>query len=245
MALSDGQLELDRMQVERIVEAVMRRLNEQGLAPTKQLSGEVVIQAHVISMDSLSCLEDATSLVIGDKAIVTPAAQDFLRERGVGVRRTANLMPSGMADASQGKANKVVCLVNYACETSLDLGELTAQLVRAGVAAECAPGGLGDDLVGLVEALEATATTCKAICLTSQPSLVLCAANRRPTLRAASANCSCCVRDAADSIGANVLVVQPRGKSQHQLVQLMREFAHCRADCPAQLTPALTATSIQ
>lgn len=244
MAPVNGQLDFDRQHIERIVRTVVNRLRaaqaegsqSADATPRTSSTAEITIDDRVITIETLANLAGATSVNIGQKAILTPAAKDLLRERGISLQRVSTSSGRGLSTAA--KPANVIGLVSFACETALETNSLVEQLARAGVSAEClnsAAGGVAE----LIPQLATNASRQKLICFTSQPSLVLCAANRHATLRAAGANCACCVREAAGSIGANLLVVKPRGKSQHQLVQLIREFAQCDAACSPEITRLL------
>ncbi len=241
MASATTQPGINREQIERIVQAVLQRLGETPVAGKSVSSADaqaaqgVTLSERVITVASLEKLNGAKVVNVAEKAIVTPAAKDFLRDQGIMLQRTTAGSKSGVNPAQSGSA--AISLVSFACDTAVETGTLIEQLARAGVVAACH----GDWSGGISELIQmlGTAQNGKTICFTSQPSLVLCAANRHAALRAAAANCSCCVQEAAGSIGANVLVVKPRGKSQHQLVQLVREFATCGNACPPEIKQLL------
>lgn len=241
MASANGQPDINRQEIERIVQAVLRRLGETppagvsaGCDVANAVQG-VMLSDRVITVASLEKLTGAKVVNVVDQAIITPAAKDFLADHGITLRRVSvGGKPAAKATRSGSTA---IRLVSFACDTAVETGSLIEQLDRAGVAAECS-GSCQGGVSELIQQL-ADEPSCKSVCFTSQPSLVLCAANRHAGLRAAAANCSCCVKEAAGSIEANVLVVKPRGKSQHQLVQLVREFALCKNACLSEITQLL------
>lgn len=232
--------------MERIVQAVLRRLPADALSRGASTSGELRLSERVVSVEALRDLPRGTKhIVISPRAIVTPAAKDLLKAQGVSVRREA----AGAASAANGVATTLSTplpsleLVTFACETPLDLVELAGLAAKSDVRCRLANAVPHAELAGFLASLAGGTSPQRSICFTSQNTLVLCAANRHPQLRAAAANCSCCVREAAGAIGANLLVVNPKGKSLHQLSQLVREFAACDGTCSAATTQLLRTLS--
>ena len=95
-------MELSTQDIERIVSEVVRRLRQAGVQVQSQednesdCTSEVVTRSctlseHVISMDSIyGKLDNVQQLVVGPRAVVTPAVVDALRERKITLERTAS-----------------------------------------------------------------------------------------------------------------------------------------------------------
>ena len=96
-------MELSTQDIERIVSEVVRRLRQAGVQVQPQednesdcTAAEVVTRSctlseHVISMDSIyGKLDNVQQLVVGPRAVVTPAVVDALRERKITLERTAS-----------------------------------------------------------------------------------------------------------------------------------------------------------
>lgn len=96
-------MELSTQDIERIVSEVVRRLRQAGVDVQSKDDGPSVSTAeaaggttctlseHVISMDSIQGrLENVQQLVVGARAVVTPAVVDTLRERKITLQRAAS-----------------------------------------------------------------------------------------------------------------------------------------------------------
>ena len=96
-------MELSVQDLERIVSEVVRRLRQAGVQVQSQEDKEpnsgaaavapttCTLSDHVISMDSIhGKLENVRQLIVGPRAVVTPAVVDALRERKITLERTAS-----------------------------------------------------------------------------------------------------------------------------------------------------------
>ena len=96
-------MELSVQDIERIVSEVVRRLRQAGVQvqsqdaagtsdmPAKAVSTTCTISDHVISMDSIrGKLENGQRVIVGPRAVVTPAVRDALRERKIALERAAS-----------------------------------------------------------------------------------------------------------------------------------------------------------
>lgn len=95
-------MELSTQDIERIVSEVVRRLRQAGVqvqplednesdCTAEVITRSCTLSEHVISMDSIyGKLENIQQLVVGPRAVVTPAVVDALRERKITLERTAS-----------------------------------------------------------------------------------------------------------------------------------------------------------
>ena len=96
-------MELSAQDIERIVSEVVRRLRQAGVdVQSKDADSSVrsveaaagttcTLSEHVISMDSIQGrLDNVQQLVVGARAVVTPAVVDALRERKITLQRAAS-----------------------------------------------------------------------------------------------------------------------------------------------------------
>lgn len=79
---------------ERVVAEVIRRLTQHGVkignGSATSSAAELVVTERVIAMETLrGKLDNVSRLVVGKKAIVTPAVKDDLRDRGIELTRRA------------------------------------------------------------------------------------------------------------------------------------------------------------
>ena len=93
-------MDLSAQDIERIVSEVVRRLRQAGVDVQSQgddasvstaeeaVSTTCTLSEHVISLDSIQGrLENVQQLVVGERAVVTPAVVDALRERKITLQR--------------------------------------------------------------------------------------------------------------------------------------------------------------
>ncbi|HBO45715.1 MAG TPA: hypothetical protein DD670_17665 [Planctomycetaceae bacterium] len=192
---------------------------------------ELTVCSRVVSLTQIGDrLDQIRRLVVSPGAILTPAVRDALDDRGITVSYDATDGP-----AARGGVDVFLAVARAA----LDPGGLIAALTTGGIAAESQA---FDCLIRAVDALADRARNGSAfgVVLTSDTAAALCLANRLPGVRAVSASCPTGVIEAARAVGANVLVVDPRGKGVFQLKQIVAAF--CREKpwpCPKALEARL------
>lgn len=198
------------LDIERIVREVLRRVAELSPADTNGSGGKhstLVLDDKVVTLATLERrLGGIRTVVVAERAVVTPAVRDELRQRNIELRNTEK---NGTETAAR--------LVVYN-ESSRDVSgvlrgaavceQIVADDLSAAVATICQRTGDSHEL-GLI--------------LTSTPAAAACQANRDPSIRAAVAVNGEMVRDAVRSIDANVLVA-PATLSVHALRNLVSEY---------------------
>lgn len=219
-------------EVERIVREVLERLGVTGngatvAVDTKQRASEpqsLALDGRVISVADLAGrLEGVRVVTVPRKAIVTPAARDMLRERGVSLAsravavemRVAARLALGVAESGCDAAELVRCLREDGVEVE--------QLARTGLASvveELADRIVRDGRLGVL--------------LTDNPLAAVCRANRHRGVRAAIGNNAVEVGRALAAIGANLLIVEPQGRGAFALRQAARAFWRGACGCPAE-----------
>lgn len=206
--------------IEQIVREVLARLGklEVSAKPAtdsgKSVVGELRVAAKVISLSELDGrLDGVQRLIVRRGAVITPAVRDLLRTKKIAIA----------SDAASGKSAAAAKVKLAVAETKYDLASLVKGLEGHRVAAE----QLQQNKLELVVAeLSAAATRDQlGVLLTSQTAVAACLANRNRGVRAAVANRVADVVAAVATLGANLLVVDPAGKSLFELTQLVREFA--------------------
>ena len=96
-------MDLSAQDIERIVSEVVRRLRQAGVevqSAEESVSASDTAEAgsttctvtdHVISLESIQDrLDNLQHLVVGARAVVTPAVRDALRERNITLERSAS-----------------------------------------------------------------------------------------------------------------------------------------------------------
>lgn len=206
---------------ERVVVEVIRRL---GLPKSKNSTGRTVdgvfvAKERVITLASLADrLEGIKRIVAPAKGLVTPAARDLLKSKGIELEFAVSPTPSESAGA---KAKSLTLGISA---TSYSLAPLLASLARDGIQVERLPEG---DMTRLPNQFEIAAerSGAPAAWLTDEPAVAACLANRRPRTRALVVSDAVQGLASARGIGANLLVVEPRRHATHLLRRLLGDFA--------------------
>ena len=223
--------------IDALVRDVLARLanapmvESRQAAPLEKNQAERVLHDRVITLSSIEGHWDGIrTLVVPERAVITPAARDWLREKKIALRRSAEKSTPGTAPA----ATAARALVLGVAETSFEPATLVERLGRDGYRIEqLARTGMGDVVAELADAAAKGGSA--AVLLTGACELALCLANRRRGVRAALGTDRSSVRRAAEQIGANVLIINPAATVGFQLHQTMREFVeHCGKVGPAK-----------
>ncbi len=199
------------LDTDAIVREVVRRLTamlDSAVPPATQRvaaeaqPGELPVAERVVTLASLEGrLANVRRIVIGRKAIVSPAARDELRARGIEVARgeprtSIHARPILLAADTEGP----VCLKEW--ERTVGAGatrctEHTREAIVARLGPWIESGGV-------------------AVWWTEQPARTVCDANRDPRVRACLAHDATAVDEALGMAQANVLVFDVR-RRQAQL----------------------------
>jgi len=226
--------------IERIVRDVVQRLAAHEPQPSATVKGpttaapaatkgsnapELVVSDRVVTLQTLEGqLAGVRRVVLRPDAVVTPSVRDELIRHNVMVvrgttsrqscPRPAPLVVGTAATDRDPEAWVKAAEQSVGAARRLATGELTAVV---------------EELVGAV-----TSAPVLAVLLTGQPAAALCLANRYAGVRAAWGTDQRAVKHAVDSIGANVLVVDPAGRSLFEIGTIVRQFAEGGPrECPA------------
>jgi pyruvate/2-oxoglutarate dehydrogenase complex dihydrolipoamide acyltransferase (E2) component len=228
-------------EIEQIVRLVLARLNgaaasaEGGAhdlsggaraAENRQAAGDaqsvVRLSQPVIARETIARRAAAArAIVVPARAVITPAARDLLRERGVEIRR------------AEAVAEAAVRLAMGMAECDYQPASLVARLEAQAIATQRLAH------VGLIEVVDELCQHvrlggARGLLLTGETHAALCLANRVAGVRAARAGCERGVRRAREAVGVNLLVLDPAGKSLHQIERAVVEFCRGAASCPAR-----------
>lgn len=239
--------------IDLIVREVLKRLAQMtdGAAPTKTVhsvpstngqekitapqapvapkpQGVLVISDRVVTTAQLQGKLDGIQRVqVVPRAVITPAVRDLLRDRKIELQFVE---PAATAAAASGPL-----LVVGVAETSFSPAAVLRNLSQGGVRLEqLARTGL--DVVAAELAEQVRLGGSLGVLVTEQTHAALCLANRHAGVRAAWGGCVKGVEKAKQAIGANVLVVSPKGKSTAELEQMLQAFVRAGVPaCPAIL----------
>ncbi len=177
--------------------------------PSAQISEQVVTQALLAE-----AINGSNQIRVGPKAILTPSARDFVKQRNIKIiRETAAGKPS--AQRWQVIVTKANPSITAAVAALPELG-VTADLRLTGLPAEAAT--------------QATSALCRGeaaqvVVFSDQPELVACLANRNDKIRAAAATNPAAVDRVRTSMQANLIAIDPGTKNTFELKTLLKAFA--------------------
>lgn len=202
-------------EIEQLVREILAQL---APTPAPRADGTTELwweQAVVAARDLEGRLAQVKQIVVPAKAIITPAARDVLRERGIQVRRASETAPKPSAQST---------LLLGVAETRFDPTEVLAQLRRHDVQMEqIARTGLKTVVAELAE--EVTKGGRRAWLLTESTHEAVCLANRTAGVWAAAAQHRGELADARKSIELNFLITNPTKSTTFQQTQLAQEYA--------------------
>ncbi len=216
--------------IDAIVREVLRRLDHPQVAGGAPAPAPVAdpatlhLQQRVVTLVGLADrLSGVRRVLLPPGAVVTPAVRDEFRRRGI-------RMESAPAEAGPGTASESALIV--AMDSSPPPQTLWDTVAAAaGAVRTLGPTPLAELIPHLAETIGEPPRA--ALLITGQPAAALCLANRYPRLRAvASAGEPESFRQAVETIGANVLVLdsdQPAGGELHRSIRHFRQTRHI---CP-------------
>lgn len=186
----------------------------------------LVLHERVVSAAALAGrLAGIHELHVPQRAIITPAACDLLRQAGAVLVRAEQPAPRLVGNS----------LVLAAAETNWPASGLVSALAAAGIGLEqLARCGLRQAVHELAD--HAARGGRKGLLLTTRPYLGACLANRRAGVRAVAADPRTDPQRAVDETAANILVLDPAGWPTFALHRLVRSFAVAGSrPCPLEL----------
>jgi hypothetical protein len=202
---------------------------DQPLPPVRP-AGDVVVADRVVTLAGIGDrLVAARRLVVLPRAVVTPAVRDELRRRNVALvveERTATAPgPRKIALTVLGSRIDATPLVDelQRLNMTVDLQRFDC-LVRA-----------TDDMAGRL-----AAAGIAGVLLSNYGAIALCLANRHKGVRAVLASDESRTAGDAVSVGANMLVLEPRRVAPEAMRQIVTAF--CRqgpGECPDELRERL------
>lgn len=209
-------MNLTERDIDWIVAEVVRRLA--AMSGPDHASTATAISDKVITVETLRKYTQQAELVILPRAIVTPAARDELKKRNIRLIRQGTSVAINHANKTTGGKLLAANLgADYQAKT---LAQLTAAY---GANLE------QHALVSLPQLVANHAASVsrdgtKAVWFTSQAAHAVCLANREAKVWAVQGSDEAAVKAALSSIPANVLVIDPRGKSQYTLRKMIEAF---------------------
>jgi len=175
-------------------------------------------------------------IVVPRDALITPAAQDWLRHAAVPVKYredgdgAAGVAPYGIAaEFAQPMIRSTAAAIEDVAGPYQQY-EMPASRGTASVAAAV-------ELCGAV----ATGQIDRGIVLHEHPATICILANKLPDVRAMVGTCWRATESACQAVGLNVLVVQPGVQSYHEIKQTASKFLRCERRTLPALEAAIAA----
>jgi len=224
------------VQVERIVREVMARLAKDRShaidPPRTDCPPRIELDQTLVTLNLLEDrLDGISELALKPRAVITPAARDFIKQKNVRV------VPL--------RASKVDATKTPAGELAVGIADCNGSVVTIKQLQNALPQAInvldGRDTVELVHAVRRHALQHgRGLIVTSKSATALCIANRIGAVRAVCATNVKQLQHALAEVGANVAIIDPTGRSTWQQLQLARCFASAwHVPCPQELMEAL------
>lgn len=214
----------DAALIEEIVGRVLKQLGTAAVAarpataaptPVSVAVPDVSITAHVVTGEILEGLEGSVRTIrVGPKAILTPSACDWIRQRGLTVSRETKV-------ATKAAGSRWIVIVSHS--TPQVTGAVEA-LRSSGMMVESRLSGSAQESAG-----QATAALCRGeapgiVVLADQPELVACLANRNERIRAAVVHNVQSFDRVRTRFQPNLLAIDPVHQSLFELRQLLKSI---------------------
>ncbi len=227
----------DSALIDRIVTNVLAQLQPVGSSravtppsppvemPKPALSAPVVKPVAIELLDPVitaKLLQDrattASALRFGPKSLLTPSARDWLHTRKVAWSREAG---AATTSVNSSTATRRLLISTVTPSVRAVQSTLSRELPGWG----CDLIGKATEVVETATRLLATAEAELVIAFSDRAELIACYANRSPKIRAAVVSSLETLTAMAKSIGANLLVIDPTGRSYIELRNILRACA--------------------
>jgi hypothetical protein len=216
--------------IETIVREVIRRLRDvtseaasgndvtqPTIAGTQRVAPSLELNDRVVTLATLDGkLIGIQTIVIGPRAIITPAVRDELQQRKITIQRSASAKPNGVAKLIATSGLTVAVATSGVCE--VELRKLVGKSVNV------VKRLLGDAAADAQLLVPSVVAGGRGVLITSTPAAAVMIANRTSGVRAAYGFNFPAIRRAKEEIDANLLVIEPAGKSVAELVGMIAEF---------------------
>ena len=201
-------------------------------SPPPRPAGDVVVADRVVTLAGVGeRLTTARRLVVPPRAVVTPAVRDELRRRNVTLVVEENSPTTGSA------GGRVALSV---LGSKIDPKPLADELTRQGLAVEVQR---FDCLVRATDDMSRRLKTrdTAGVMLSNYGAIAMCLANRHQGVRAILASDESRTATDAVSVGANLLVAEPRRLAPETLGKIVSAFcAQGPGTCPKELLDRLS-----
>lgn len=198
---------VDEAKIDTLVRQVLARLEQAGAngsaGDPQAHTSDLIVDGRLVTLDALEGkLSDKQRVVVGQRAVVTPAVHDELRDRQIELVRCNR----HAADSAQKELNAAEKLIVGAPDRTLAIAAVRSLEEKHSIVAATNMAELVRELGRRI----ANSSDARGVLLTEQPVAALCLANRHRQIRAAAAVDQATVFEAARTISANLFVVDTR-----------------------------------
>ena len=235
-----------QVDIERIVRKIIQRLEvpqsagdgagtETRMPPEpKPDNSRLPLSGRVVTLASLDGrLAGVRQVIVAKGTVVTPAARDELRKKKIKLEFSDN---NHRANVSAGGI--LVGVVEGSYDAAAVVGAISAEAGQV----QRIDGSCWIEVTREMTETITRETKC-GVLVTCRATAAVCLANRGPTIRAALGVGRASVKDAVETIGANLLVVDPTSNSLYELRGMVREFVRGSHECPGRLKAVLDTES--
>jgi len=230
-------MSFDGVDIERIVAEVMGRLltsspslrsEDRPAAQASPVSASreaetsnatsipgMVITAELVQAGLNGSRNSAGGIRIGPRAILTPSARDYLRTKNINWTRET------VAATAGGSKTRWLAMVSKA---NSQAEAVIKNLQAGGLAWEQRLVGLPVEAISLAISAICRGEAAGVVVFSGEPEVVACLANRNQSVRAAVAINAHSAAAARQSLGANLLAIDPAGRSFFELRTTLNAF---------------------
>lgn len=220
--------EIRAEEIDRVVREVMARLSNS--APPANISAaaaeDLVLTARVVSLEEIKRqVKGIRRLVVAQRAIVTPAVADLLKEHEIELVRQTQEKTSPRVS---------VTLIVGMAETAFEPSAVNEAMTKSGVRVErLAKSGLTSVVREMADGVGRGGSL--GLLLTGRTAAAVCLANRTRGVRAVTGMDAASVKHAVGDAAANLLALDPTAIGPWAVRRMVAIFCEAKRACPEEL----------
>ena len=191
------------------------------LAPSGARGHRTFISANVVTAEIVNeSISNGNPLVVGDRAIVTPAAWDIAREKGIEITRADSGLAAHLKCAAKPESTSVATLPLMIVVRNTDSVDRLWDNMRTAWRRELL--GCPDDAASLATSAVCRGESSTVVILAEQIHRAACLANRKEKVKAVAISDASDVRTVKKQLRANVWCLDPSNRSWFELRNTLR-----------------------
>lgn len=179
----------------------------------------IVITANIVTANILEEVQGESGVSVSQRAIITPAAWDIARERGIAITRGENSHATPVKFAAEHVEKCAGSPLLVGVRHTDAVGRLWDDLQETWQRELV---GCPDDAVSLAISAICRGETSVVVILAEEVHRAACLANRNERIKAVAVRDAGEVKSVRSEMGANVWCIDPRGRSWFELRNLFR-----------------------